>query len=181
MATLLALIKEWIPFVFLGVGGILAVFGYFQQKSRRNAKTSMVLMNFKNSTHAHDLAHWKEIYLGTSEFVSVSPGYFVDQTGQTVPLDSMWTAGSDDHTAIQRMAENFEKICAEILKETLDTKAVWYEVGQLMTAVHRWLGEIQGVSEELTFLEEQYPSIKAVFEKHAHDFKRWPHRLYIQE
>lgn len=181
MAALFTLIKEWIPFVFLGVGGILAIFGLIQRSRQRESKTLMLLKNFRGSLHAHDLAHWKELYLGTSDIAAPPAGHFIDRDGHVVALDSMWTAGSEDHTAIQRMAESIEKTCVEILKETADTKAIWYELGQLMTAMHRWLSDIQGVSEELTFLDEQYPSLKVVFKKHEHDFKNWPYHLYIKD
>ncbi len=181
MAILFTLILEWLPFVFLGVGAILSVFGFFQMKRSIQENSLNILNNFKVSLQAHDIANWKELYLGTSETAAPPAGCFLDQTGQFVALDTMWTAGNADHTAVQRMAESLEKVCVEILKPGVDIKIIWHELGQLMTAMHRWLGEIPGVSEELTFLQEQYPSLKKVFVKHAREFKKWPYHLYIKD
>ena len=123
MATLFALIKEWIPFAFLGVGAILSVFGFFQMKRMVQDNTLKILNNFKVSLQAHDLSNWKELYLGTSDAASPPAGYFLNQTGQFVALDTMWTAGNTDHTAVQRMAESLEKVCVEILKPGVNIKS----------------------------------------------------------
>lgn len=178
MFTMFPLLRECLPFAIVLAGIILALFGAYQFTTQRREKAQKLLEKFKGTLHAHDLAHWHELFAGTSESVFAPAGHFIGHEGKPVPLDSMWTAGSEDHTAIQRMAENFEKICQEILTETVDIKMVWFEIGHLMSEMHKWLGDIQGVSEERTFLEEQYPSIKEVFEKYQHEFKKWPYRSF---
>jgi len=173
--------KEWLPFAFISVGVVLALIApLFRQGNQRRHKTMKVLESFRASLRDHDLNHWKELYLGTRKAAAAPAGYFIDLDGKPVPLDSMWTAGNEDHTAIQRMAENFEKICTEILARTVDAKMVWYEIGQLMEAMHEWLEHIPGVQQDLTFLEEQYPSFKQVFEKYGHRFKKWPYHVYVK-
>lgn len=172
--------KEWLPFAIIAAGVVLALIAPLLPHNRqRREKTMELLAKFKASMHAHDLAHWKEIYLGTRKAVAVPAGHFIDQKGKVVPLETMWTAGNDDHTAIQRMAECMEKLCADMLEKPVDSKMVWYEIGQLMQAMQEWLASFPGVQRDLTFLEEQYPSIKQVFDKYSHRFEKWPYRAYV--
>lgn len=173
--------KEWLPFAIIIVGVVLALIALLlPHNKQRRQKTLELLARFRASLHDHDLAHWKEIYHGTREAASAPAGHFINPQGKPVPLDSMWTSGNDDHTAIQRMAECMEKVCAEILNSTLENKMVWYEIGQLMEAMYEWLGHIPGVQQDSTFLEEQYPAFKQVFEKYGHRFNKWPYRVYAK-
>jgi hypothetical protein len=173
--------KEWLPFAFIIVGVVLALFAaILPQGKQRREKTLQTLEDFRASLHEHDLEHWKEIYHGTRKAAAVPAGHFLNRLGKTVPLVSMWTAGNEDHTAIQRMADSLETVCAAMLAHTMDIKLMWSEVGQLMEAMHDWLEDIPGVQQDLTFLEEQYPSLKQVFEKYGHRFKKWPCRVYAK-
>lgn len=173
--------KEWLPFAFIIAGVAIALIApLLSRGNQRYQKTQDLLATFRSSLHAHDMEHWKEIYLGTREGSLAPPGHFMSRLGKPVPLESMWTAGSDDHTAIQRMAECMEKACSEMLTHTIDNKTMWFEVGQLMEAMHAWLENIPGVQRELTFLEEQYPAIKKVFDKYGHSFRKWPYKMYIK-
>ena len=179
MVTTFEQIKRWLPFVFLAVGIILALFGYVQKIRQRRKKASTVVSQFKKSLRVHDMDHWKELYAGTRAAASAPAGHFINLEGKPIALDTMWTAGNEEHTAIQRMAECFEKLCKEVLTETVDTKTMWFEVGQLLSEMHLWLSEIRGVQTEITFLEEQYPSIKQVFDKYGREFKKWPYHVYV--
>jgi len=171
--------QEWLPFAFILVGVALALIApMLPHNKQRHEKTLKLLEKFKTSMHDHDLEHWKEIYRGTREAAAAPAGHFIDLNGNSVPLDSMWTAGNDDHTAIQRMAECMEKLCAEMLTQSVDVKMLWYEIGHLMEAMHEWLESFPGVQQDLTFLEEQYPSIKQVFDKYGHRFNKWPYRVF---
>ncbi len=181
MSISLSTFKGWLPFAFIAAGVLLVLISPFLSRGKQRRQKSMKLLaTFRASIHEHDLAHWKEIYRGTRKAASAPAGHFIDLEGKAVPLDSMWTAGNEDHTAIQRMAEYLEKLCAEMLSNTADIKLIWFEIGQLLEAMHGWLEEIPGVQQDLTFLEEQYPSIKQVFEKFGHHFRKWPYRVYAQ-
>lgn len=180
MSLSLSNYREWLPFAFIIIGVVIALIAPFLSKGRqRRQETAQLLTAFRTSLHAHDMEHWKEIYHGTRQGAFAPAGHFMNKLGKPVPLDSMWTAGSDDHTAIQRMAECMEKACAKMLTHTVDIKTLWYEIGQLMEAMHAWLQSIPGVQPDLTFLEEQYPSIKQIFEKYGHSLKKWPYRVYV--
>lgn len=171
--------REWLPFAFIIVGGGLALIAPFLKSGKQRINnTVQSLANFNASLHANDIEHWKEIYHGTRVAASAPPGHFINRIGKPVPLVSMWTAGSDEHTAIQRMAESLETVCTEMLAHTVDIQMIWSEIGQLMEAMHDWLQDIPGVQQDLTFLEEQYPNLRQVFEKYGNQFKKWPYRIY---
>lgn len=181
MSLSLSNYKEWLPFAIIIVGLALALISPFLKYGNQSRQRARQLLNaFGASLQAHDLEHWKEVYLGTREAALAPAGHFINRSGKPVPLDTMWAAVSDDHTAIQRMAECLEKACAKMLTEEVDIKMMWYEIGQLMEAMHGWLEDIPGAEQDLTFLEEQYPSIKLIFEKHSHRFKKWPYHVFAQ-
>ena len=92
----------------------------------------------------------------------------------------MWSEGSEDDDAIQRMAESFEIICYEILSGTVDARIVWFEIGQLMSEMQKWLNDVDGPDKKGLFLARRYPSIKKVFEKYKGKFKEWPCRIHAQ-
>lgn len=179
MALTFSYIKEWFPFILILAGVVLALVAIFLRpgKQTRN-RTLHMLEAFRESLHEHDIEHWKEVYHGRREVVAAPAGHFINRIGKPVPLVSMWTSGNDDHTAIQRMAESLEAVCAEILTHTLDMKMLWYEIGQLLCATHDWLEDIPGVQQDASFLDEQYPFHKQVFEKYGNQFKKWPCRVY---
>lgn len=171
--------KEWLPFAFIVAGVLLALIAPLLPHRKVQRQKAMKLVNtFRATLHEHDLQHWKEVYAGTRMGIVAPPGHYINPQGKPVRLDSLWASGDDDQTAIQRMAEGLEVLCAELLLGHTEAKIVWYEIGQLLQAMHAWLSQIQGVQQELTFLDEQYPSIKQVFEKHEHQFKHWPYRVY---
>ena len=172
--------REWLPFAFIIIGVVLALIAAILKPENKHRKASMQLLeNFRASLHAHDMEHWKEVYLGTREAIGAPAGHFINRIGKPVPLVSMWAVDSEDHTAIQHMAEGLEKVCAEILAHPVDIKMIWSEIGQLMEAMHDWLEDIPGMQQDLTFLEEQYPSLKQVFDKYGNRFKKWPYHVYV--
>lgn len=171
--------QEYLPFAFIIAGAILVLITpFFKAGNQRHTKTKQLLANFNASLHDHDIALWKEIYRGTREGAIAPAGHFMNRLGKPVPLVSMWTSGSDEHAAIQRMAESIEAICVEVSAHSVDVKMIWSEIGQLMEALHDWLEDIPGVNEDKTFLEEQYPFLRQVFKKYGGRFKQWPCRAF---
>jgi hypothetical protein len=181
MITLCTEIREWLQFAFVILGGTIALRAYFQNQRQRKLENALKMLNlFKESLRKNDLDHWKELYIGTCEPASAPQGHFISRHGHALPLDIMWSEGSEDDDAIQRMAESFEIICYEILSGTVEARIVWFEIGQLMSEMHKWLNDVDGPSKSASFLAQYYPSIKKVFEKYDKKFKNWPCRIQAQ-
>ena len=174
-------IKEWLPFAFILLGLLLALIAFRNKSEKKHDQQSLALLqDFAASLHEHDLEHWKELQHGTRAAAAVPPGHFMNRLGKVVPLVSLWSAGSDEHTAIQRMAESLEKTSADMLAREVDLKLMWFEIGQLLETMHGWLQQIPGVEQDATFLDEQYPAIRQLFAKHAHRFNKWPYQDYLR-
>lgn len=139
-------VREWLPFAFIIVGVALALIAPFLMPGRKRRNQSMQLIStFIKSMHTQDIEHWREIFHGTREAARAPAGHFINRLGKPVPLALMWAADSEDHTAIQRIAECLEKACGKMLDQTLDVKLIWFEIGQLMESMHDWLEDIPGV------------------------------------
>jgi hypothetical protein len=173
--------RDWLPFVFIIIGVVLAMIAPFLRTGNEvRKKTNQLLSTFRDSLHVQDIDHWREIYHGTREAAAAPAGHFISRLGKPVALDSMWADDSEEHTAVQRMAEGLEAVSAEMLDHSVDVKKIWFEIGQLMEAMHGWLENIPGVLPDSTFLDEQYPFLKQVFIKHGNRFKKWPCRVYLK-
>lgn len=173
--------REWLPFAIIALGVFLAMISPFMPHKREHHQKAMKKVAvFRSSLQPHDIEHWKELYRGTGDKIDPPRGHFIDAEGKPTRLDSMWTAGGEDHTSIQRIADSLEKLCADFPVDTSEVKVVWYEVGQLLESMHDWLQQIQGVQEGSTFLEEQFPHIREIYVKFGGKFKRWPHRIYAK-
>lgn len=179
MTLTLSNFREWFPFVIIFVGVALALIAlYLKPGKQRSNQTMQFLTSFRASLHEHDIERWKEIYHGTRKAAVAPTGHFISRSGKPVPLVSMWADDSEYHTVIPRMAERLERVCVEMLAHTVDIEMIWSEIGQLMETMHDWLEDIPGVQQDSTFLEEQYPFLKQVFEKYGNRFKKLPYRNY---
>jgi hypothetical protein len=173
--------KEWLPFAFIFIGGALALIAPFVKTGiKRSNQTKRLLETFKASLHKQDLVYWNEIYHGRREAASAPAGYFINRLGKSESLASMFVGDGEEHTAIQRMAEGLETVSTEMLAHSVDVKMIWADIGQLMEAMHDWLQDIPGVQQDISFLQEQYPSLKLIFEKYGSSFKGWPCRDYAK-
>ena len=173
--------REWLPFAIIALGVLLAMISPFMPHKREHHQKAMKKVSgFRSALQSHDIEHWKELYKGTGDKIDPPKGYFIDGEGKPTRLDSMWTAGGEDHTSIQRIAESLEKLCGDFPADSYEVKVVWYEIGQLLSSMHEWLQQIEGVQENSSFLEEQYPNIYKIYAKYQPKFKRWPYRIYAK-
>jgi hypothetical protein len=181
MSLSLSSFKEWLPFAFIIVGiGLALIAPFVKSGLKRRARTRQLLENFVASLHNQDIAYWSEIYHGRREAASAPAGYFINRLGKPESLASMFVGDGEEHTAIQRMAEGLETVCTEMLAHSVDNKVIWAEIGQLMESLHDWLQDIPGVQQDVSFLQEQYPSLKLIFEQYGSHFKSWPCRDYAK-
>lgn len=172
-------IREWIQLAFLIAGGTLAIIAFFQNLRQRRFENALKLVSlFRDALRPNDLNHWKDLFVHSCDLASVPKGFFAGSEGRHIPLGTMWSEGSEDDDAIQRISENIEIICYEICHRTVDPRFVYYELGQLMTETHRWLSEITETSDDKKFIGLHYPWTKRAFEKYGGKFQKWPRRTY---
>ena len=151
-------VREWIQLIFVIVGGTIALFAYFQNLRQRKLENSLKLVAlFKDQLRPNDFVYWDGGYR---------------------PISDYFSEGSGDENAISRMAQNLEIICHELCIGTADVRFVYYELGQLLITMHGWLESIDMGSDGKSLLDQFYPSIKRICERHNKDFTKWPSRVY---
>jgi hypothetical protein len=174
-------IRNWLTFIFAVVGGFIAIQTYLgNQKQRRLENSFRLVVMFRESLHEKDIEAWKNIFHATSEPSGAEKGYLVkviDEKRLKRPLSDLFSEGSPDNGAVERMAELFDLISSEALNETIEFRLVYFQLGQLMDTTHSWLTLIDNPYGEGTFLEERYPQFDRLYKKRLID-RRWAKRTY---
>jgi hypothetical protein len=173
-------LREWVAFLFLVIGGSIAIRTYVvNQRQRRLENSFRLLTLFKESIGENDIDAWADIFYKSAEPTGVRSGYFLDE-GQERPLSDLFSPGSPDGGATQRMAEQFDLISQEILAKTVNLRLIYFNLGQLMDFTHQWLKTVENFGSDKTFLEEAYPHFDKLYKKKGKQFKKWSYKTYAQ-
>ena len=172
-------IREWIQLAFVVTGGTIALIAFFQNLRQRKLENSLKLVSlFRDSLQLNDISHWTELFRSSCELAGCSKGQYRNSRGECCSIGDYFSEGSGDENAISRMAQNLEIICHELSIGTADARIVYYEIGQLLTTMHDWLGGIEAGPSGHTLLDQSFPSIKLICTKYKKDFGKWPSRVY---
>jgi hypothetical protein len=146
MLNVLAEVRNWLVFILAIVGGFVSVRTYLGSQKQRRLENSFRLVDmFRESLRPGDMEAWTDIFHGTSEPAGAEQGYLVtvvDGNRVIRPLSDLFSEGAPDNGAIQRMAELFELISSEAINETVDTRLIYFQLGQLMDTTYSWLKAI---------------------------------------
>ncbi|MDP1595107.1 MAG: hypothetical protein Q8L80_12805 [Gallionella sp.] len=172
-------IREWIQLTFVIVGGTIALIAFFQNLRQRKLENSLKLVAlFRESLRPTDIVHWIELFRSSSELSGSPRGKYAIGKGDYRSIGDYFSEGSGDENAISRMAQNLEIICHELSIGTADVRIVYYELGQLLTTMHEWLGGIEAGPPGHYLLDQSFPSIERICKKHKKEFAKWPSRVY---
>ena len=178
---ILAEVRGWLTLIVLIIGGFISLRTYQRNQRQRELENSFRLITmFKESLYEGDIKEWKNIFHGTSEPAGAEEGFFVDIIdGKRIqcPLSDLFSEGSPDNGAIERMAELFDLISSEILNGNVEVRLIYFQLGQLMDTTHCWSKLINNPYEEGTFLQENYPSFDHLYKKGLLN-QRWAKRTY---
>lgn len=176
MYEALAEIRNWLTLGLAVVGGFVTIQTYLNaQKQRRLENSFRLLKLFNELLDTEDISAWKFIFHATSEPAGAKDGYMVvviDNRFEQLPLSDLFSEGTPDNGAIERMAELFDLIAFEATKNTIEFRVVYFQLGQLMNSVHLWLTKI-----EAGFMKENYPYFARLYEKKLID-ERWATKTY---
>jgi hypothetical protein len=124
--AILAEIRNWLAFILAVVGGFVAIQTYLgNQKQRRLENSFRLVIMFRESLYEKDIEAWKNIFHATSEPAGAEKGYLVkviDGKRLQRPLSDLFSEGSPDNGAVERMAEFFDLIGSEVLNETIEVR-----------------------------------------------------------
>lgn len=173
-------IREWIQFIVLIIGGFIAYQTYSGNQRQRRLENSLRLIDlFQTSLQPGDIEEWKKIFLASSELTGVKPGYFLDYQNQERPLADLFSEGAPDKGAINRIAEQFDLISYEILKETVELRHIYFHLGQLMNVIYNWLQVIEHPANNSSFIREEFPYFNKMYTKNKKKFNNWSQKTYI--
>lgn len=177
----LAEIRNWLSLILAVAGGFIAIQTYVgNQKQRRLENSFRLIIMFREYFYEKDIEAWKHIFHATSEPVGADKGYLVeviDGTRLQRPLSDLFSEGSPDKGAVERMAEFFDLIGSEVLNQTIETRLIYFQLGQLMDTIYSWLLLIDNPYGENSFLEEHYPHFNLLYKNNLID-RKWAKRTY---
>lgn len=178
-------IREWVQLLFIVIGGIIGLIAFRQNmKQRRLENAIKMVTSFRESLGPEGLSPWYALMKKTTGSLRLSPGYYVDNNGNHKHIRDYFYENSPDNRAIQKIAENLEIICFEMLQNNIDIKYIWFELGQILDSVHYWTSNTHESENPLetnnfaTILKSRFPNLEQIFQKHGRNFKPWPTKRY---
>lgn len=171
--------REWSELILACIGGAIALITYRQSVKQQRIDNAMKMTQWFHSLNDQEaLDCWFDLLVATCDSAGAKQGYYVTNDGQLSPLEDYLDVTSPDGGKINKMMDCFEVICYEINKKTIDARFVWFEIGQLLSAVYSWLQAMKNHDHE-TYLK-YYPSISKTFATYKNEFSKWPTRTYFR-
>ena len=173
-------LRDWIQLIFVIIGGLTALFAYFQNLRQRRVENSLKFITlFKDGLRNDDLKHWENLFRSASELAGCAPGKYRNIDGKCRSIGEYFSEGSGDDYAISRMAESLDVVCHQVVSGTADAQTVYYELGQLIRTFHEWLSNIPSAQDGKSLAETSFPSIDKFMKKFGKTSPRWPSRVFI--
>jgi len=141
------------------IGVTVGVVTYRAGQRQRKLENSLKLLElFKDNLEKTDISNWKKVFQASSEPSGAEKGCFLSDNEKQIPLTSLFSEGPDDHGSTVRITEQIDLVCFEILKDTIELRIIFSNIGQLMSVIHRWY-------ENETFFKDSYPHFNKVMKK----------------
>lgn len=171
--------REWSELALACTGGAIALITYRQSVKQQRIDNAMKMTQWFHSFNDQEaLDCWFDLLHSSCDSAGAGRGCYLDKVWGSRPLDEYFEITSPDGGKINKMTDCFEVICYEINQKTIDARFVWFEIGQLLSAVYSWLQAMK-IHEHGTYLE-YYPSISKTFATYKNDFSKWPTRTYFR-
>ncbi len=176
--------REWTAFLFMIVGGSLALRTYIvNQQQRRLENTLKLIERFWAAVSKEDLGEWINMYRASSECAGATEGHFVDEASNQCSLDELFVEGPADKGATDRIVQELNIISQEILEKTINPRMIYFELGQFIKVIHGWLASIDKQSNDgLSLLDDHFSAFGKAYQKYKCKFDKWPHKIiaYIE-
>lgn len=170
-------IREWVQFLFLILGGVLAYQTFNQNMRQRRVENALKFIAlFREGLHENDLDDWHDLFHSATELAGAKPDQFIDAEGKAQSIGDYFKEGAPT-SAIARIAQSLDIVCHQVMTKSADAQTVYYELGQLLKTMHYWLGNTPSYPPHKTILDA-FPSLKEFFRKFKPETSTWPHRVY---
>jgi hypothetical protein len=168
-------LRNWVSFVFLVVGGGIAIRTFILNQRQRKLENSFRLIELCNkSLSSEDLLSWHLIHVASSESSGAKKGFFVDEKKTQVPFSQLFLSKEFiARDSIERFCELFNLVGYEYLKGTVDIRLFYFEYGQYLKITHYW---ISSVDDDSRFFKSRYPYFYKMFQKSNEAFAKLPYK-----
>lgn len=172
-------IREWVQLGFVVVGGTLGLIVFLQNMKQRRLENALKLVStFRESQDPDWIKAWRNLFISSSELAGAKPGEYISEHHGPRPISDYFSEGSPDGYGISKVTENLEIVCHEVCNKTVDARYVWFELGQILSTIHDWVGNTDGYKPGESLLESNFPSMDKMFRKYQKQFRRWPTKRY---
>ena len=172
-------LREWVQLGFVIVGGVVALVALFQNLRQRRVENALKFIAlFRDALKDDDLKHWNDLFKSASELAGSKPGYYLRGAEKFSPITDYFSEGSSDKYAIARMASALDMVCHQVNSGAADAKTIYYELGQLLRSMHFWLSSSKSTKQDISLLDDAYPSIAEFFKRFTPEKTSWPSRVY---
>lgn len=175
-------IRNWVTLLLAVFGGIVGFRQYLiGQRQRRLENSFRIIDWFERTIHDETIEQWRQIFHAASEPAGASPGHFVHIANghrSELPFSSLFTEGTPDNGAIERLAEVFDLIGHYAKDQTIDLRIVYFQLGQIMDTIHYWLNMIEYPWGDKTWIEELYPHYDYLYKELQISKQGWATKTY---
>ena len=173
--------RDWITFLFVIIGGSLALRTYIVNQRQRKLDNSLRLLErFWSAIDTEDLGSWEDIFRASSDCAGATEGNYVSASSEQSSLSSLFSEGPADQGATDRIAQELNIICQEILENTVNPRIIYHELGQLIDVIFGWLSVIDKQNHEMpNLLGDHFKAFDKVCKKYRKKFKKWYHKIIV--
>jgi hypothetical protein len=167
-------IRNWISFLFLIVGGIIALRTFITTQNQRRLENSFRLTELINNTLTNeDYLGWHMINIASNESSGARIGHFVEK-GNQIPFSKLFSGGEFlAQNSIHKFCELFDLVGYEYLKKTIDIRLIYFEHGQYLKSVQYW---ISSVDRNSNYFKAHYPYYFKMYERCKSKLSKLPHK-----
>ena len=168
-------LRNWVSFLFLIVGGGIAIRTFILNQRQRKLENSFRLVDLcKQTLTQDDLIGWHTIHVKSSEQAGAKTGFFVDEKKKQIPFSDLFGAGEFlAQGAIERICELFNLVGYEYLNGTVDIRLFYFEYGQYMSTTYYWVSNVDGNTD---FVKLHYPYFHKMYIKNEKRFRALPYK-----
>ncbi|GAX35072.1 hypothetical protein [Nodularia sp. NIES-3585] len=192
---------DFVKNFFIIVGGAIALASYRSQNRQRGIDNSLnSLKMFEKTIQDKDIEIWKTVYSNTYEGMGADLYHFVvfseeDKTNQ-IPLSHLFISEgkglyipeskfnfNEDISdlelgSIRRIAEQLNLIGYEVLYGNVEVRIIYYELGQIMEIIFKWINEIQD-KETKESVQFMFPYFMKMCRKYNRTMNSLPSKSYV--
>ncbi|MDB9446768.1 hypothetical protein [Anabaena sp. CS-542/02] len=192
---------DFVKSFFIIVGGAIALASYRGQNRQRAIDNSLNSLKMFEKTIQHkDIEIWKNVYSRTYEGTGADPYHFIvfceDNKTKQIPVCDLFISegkglclaqsklNEDEEIcdlelgSIRLIAEQLNLIGYEVLYGNVELRIIYYELGQIIDIIYKWINEIQD-KEVKASVQFMFPYFMKMCRKYKRTINSIPSKSYV--